>query len=148
MVQLSKTKESLDKFVFARKHAKEVSSSKLVVDATSVQELDKQLASFLEQLKSDAAEHEHGLLKEHAKAFEKELHNEVNIVFERTKQDLLLYQRVLKALSTYREDLKEILNDPTLTHLAQSELNYADLLIKTADEKLATLSLLFKKLKK
>ncbi|MBD3208912.1 hypothetical protein GF367_00650 [Candidatus Woesearchaeota archaeon] len=139
-------KDAVDDFRASRENASQVFSSKLVVDAAEIRRLDDHVTHFLKQLRQDAANHEVEVLRKHAKEFEDELHDELGFLFKATKQDLELYQKILRSLAAYRKELRSLLGDRELGTLAHSELNYADLLLKTAHEKLDTLMLLFKKL--
>lgn len=141
------TKHHVARFSANRADAKDVFSLRLVRDAEEVRRLDRHLDDFLARLRQDAKEHKVDDLKAHAKSFEKELHEELGLLFKRTKADLELYQRLLKGLSSYRQELKDLTDDKKVAVLAKTELAYADLLVRTAQEKLATLSVLFRKLK-
>lgn len=147
MAQQPGSKEQLERFIAQRADAKNVLATRLVTDAGEVRNLDQHLKGFLKQLQADAKEHEIGLLKKHAAIFEEEVHDELELLFKSVRQDILLLQRVLHALTTYRSQLRDLLEDPQLSSLAHSEINYADLLVKTAMEKIDTLTLLAKKLK-
>lgn len=140
-------KEYVEHFAASRANANEVFSSRLVADAAEIRMLDNHIDDFLKQLKQDAGSHELHVLKKHAKAFEKELHDELEFLFKATLQDLELYKKILWSLTQYRKELRRIVGDNDLVTLASSELNYADLLLKTAHEKLETLALLFRKLR-
>ncbi|MFP4523874.1 MAG: hypothetical protein ACLFO2_00965 [Candidatus Woesearchaeota archaeon] len=147
MAREPRLKKHLDSFVASRADANRVFSSPLVSDAADIRRLDKHVKEFMELLRKDAGEHEVEALKKHAKEFEEELHDELEYLFLATRQDLELYQRILKALSDYRKELRKISGEVDMKFLASSELNYADLLLRSAHEKLDTLALLFKKLR-
>lgn len=140
-------KEQAERFAAHRTDAKAVFASRLVVDAAEIKRLDKHTQEFLQQLKVDAATHEVAVIKKHAQAFEKELHDELDSLFKATRQDLELYKRLLRSLAEYKRELRQIVGDKDAPTLVSSELNYADLLVQSAHEKVETLSLLFKKLK-
>ena len=140
-------KQHVDHFSASRADANEVFSSRLVADAAEIRLLDKHVNEFLKQLRQDADKHELHVLKKHAREFERELHDELEFLFKATLQDLELYKKILWSLAQYRKELRRIMGDQELVTLASSELNYADLLLKTAHEKLETLALLFRKLK-
>jgi hypothetical protein len=147
MAREPRLKDHVESFVASRADANRVFSSPLVSDAADIRRLDKHIKDFLELMRKDASEHEVEALKKHAKEFEDELHDELEYLFLATRQDLELYQRILKALSDYRKELRKISGDVDMKFLASSELNYADLLLRSAHEKLDTLALLFKKLR-
>ena len=140
-------KEHVERFAASRADANEVFSSRLVADAAEIRMLDKHVDAFVEQLRQDAGSHEIDVLRKHAKDFERELHDELEFLFKATLQDLELYKKILWSLTQYRKELRRLLGDGDLVTLASSELNYADLLLKTAHEKLETLALLFRKLR-
>ena len=147
MAKEPRLKRHLESFTASRADANKVFSSHLVSDAADIRRLDKHIQEFMELLRKDASEHEVDALKKHAKEFEAELHDELEYLFMATRQDLELYQRILKAMSDYRKELRKLSGDVDMKFLASSELNYADLLLRSAHEKLDTLALLFKKLK-
>lgn len=147
MVELPLVKEHLDNFVANRANASEVFSTRLVADAAEIRRLDVHVEEFLKQLRKDAGNHELSLLKKHAHDFDHELHEELDLLFKATKQDLELYKRILAALIKYRAELHKLIDDKSLGTLATSEINYANLLLQTAYEKVETLELLFRKLR-
>lgn len=137
----------VERFVTGRGDADRVFSSPLVAEASQIRQLDRHVDEFLRVLREDARQHESAALKQHVKSFERELHDELDLLFRSTKQDLVLYEKILRALARYRDELRSLMGDPSLVSLASSELNYADLLLRTTHDKLDTLFLLFKKLK-
>lgn len=140
-------KQRAEDYALHRKDAQAVLSSKLVADAKGVRLLDQHIKSFLRQLQQDAKNHEIGALKKHAKAFEYEIHDELQLLFKATREDISMITKTLHALVEFRNQLRILIEDPKLSAIADSELRYANLLLQTADEKIETLGLLFKKIK-
>jgi hypothetical protein len=141
------SKRILEEFRAGRKNAQAIFSSRLVADAEEMQRLDKHLGAFLKELRSDATKHESSVLRSHAKEFERELHDELLLLFKATKKDLELYDALLHDLTAYRKELRELVQDDKIQPLVASELKYAELLVQTAHDKIDTLALLFRKLK-
>ncbi len=139
--------DHVENFSKKRRDAKQVFSLRLVEDAKKIEQLDSHVNEFLDKIRQDAGNHDLELLKNDSQAFEREIHEELDLLFKRTKQDLELYVRLLNALSAFREELKVQLKDDKLSGLDDSEIGYADALRKTTIEKLETLQLLFKKLR-
>ncbi len=130
-----------------QEHARETLQTRLVQESQDIKDLDKHIKVFLDQIHQDAQEHDPEELKSHVKEFESLIHSELDYLFKVTEQDLKLYLRILESLSSFRSEMRKLLKDKELSSLAESEINYADLLGKSALEKLETLQLLFKKMK-
>jgi len=142
-----KIKERAEEYARHRADAKAVHETKLVADANQVKLLDEHLKTFLRQLKNDAKNHEVDELKRHARAFEHEIHDELELLFKKTKEDIDMYRKTLQALVEFRNQLRILIEDSRISAIADSELRYANLLIQSADEKVDTLGMLFKKMK-
>lgn len=142
-----KTKHFVDDFAAKRLFSDHLKESNMGKGIAELQELDKHINSFLEQIKQDSDEHNASALADHAKTFDKELHKEFNSLFFRLKTDIDLLHKALRSLSNYREELSKVLNDEKLKPLADSELNYANSLQEDAQNKIKTLEMLFRKLK-
>lgn len=142
-----KTKHFVDDFAAKRLFSDQLKESPIGKGIAELHMLDRHIESFLEQIKHDAEEHNASALSEHTKAFDKELHKEFNSLFFRLKTDIDMLHKALRSLSTYREELSNILNDDKLKPLADSEISYAKSLQDDAQNKISTLHMLFRKLK-
>jgi trans-2-enoyl-CoA reductase len=141
------SKEQVDLYTHKRAYKKHLSTTAVGRALEDPKLLDKHINEFLERIITDSERHKSKELAQHAKAFDKELTQELDMLFKRLKEDLTLLNNALKALSTYREHLSSILNNPDLTPLAESELNYADLLHQEVQGKIKTFQQLFNKLR-
>ncbi len=144
----NKITNHVKKFSRARKDAKEVLSLRIVEDAQSFKKMDKHINELLQKIKTDFNNHEPELLKKDVKNFETEIHEEIELLFKKTKQDLELFIRTLNSLSGLRKFLSENLKDNNFNPLSESELGYAEALKNSLIDKIDTLNLLFKKIRK
>jgi len=129
-----------------RQHLDEARQTPLVKIVDKGKNLDSHIHKFLSLIREDAENHNPDSLKSHAKDFESHIHDEMEFLFKQTQEDLQRFSTVLRALALYREELGEILKDERLSTLAASELNYAEVLMRDAGDKIDTLKLLFKKM--
>lgn len=142
-----KIKDHAERYAAHRQDAHAVHQTKLVANAKEVQLLDEHIKEFQRHLKKDSKNHEVDDLRKHARAFEHEIHEELELLFKKTRKDIEMYTKTLHALVEFRNDLRILIEDPRLGAIADSELRYAKLLLESADEKVETLGLLFKKMK-
>lgn len=129
-----------------RSSANSLLSSPLVKEAEKVKRLDELIDAFLDVIKQEISVNDFSSLKSDVKLFERMVHEELGLMFSRTKSDLESFGRVLNSLNRFREELSRLSGDE-LSVLDSSEVNYANLLLRDAQGKLKSLSLLFKKLK-
>ena len=141
------TAKKLHQFRQDRKDARDVLRLKLFSDALKVKQLDKHIDEFLSLIKKDTKKHDIKDLKKHATEFEREVHDELSYLLNLTQEDLKLYIRVLKALHSFKVEIKRYSKEDTsFSKLAKAELKYAEVITKAAHHKLDSLHILFKRL--
>lgn len=128
-------------------HAAQIRQTKLHGLSLEAKKIDEHVKDFLAIIKEDAHTHDKESLKAHAKDFDALISSELEFLFKTTKEDIKLFSRVLLAISEYREHLGTLFGEEEFSKIAVNELNYAETLMQDAGDKLATLQLLFKKLK-
>lgn len=142
---MSHTKEHLDSFLEKKKRHKKNLTSKIYHDIVELKRLDLHIREFSKKLDKDLKNDDPDALV-HAAKFEKEIHKELNNLFDLTEEDLNLYISILRNLNDYKEKVYKYTGSDKFG-LTNIEMKYAKTNIDSIKDKLKNLKKIFKDLR-